>query len=86
MTIYSIDFRPFDYLTSELSALWWLYLAQGIALIALGVAVIVWPELLAILAAAFFIAIGMVLLALGWRVRQVKRRYELFKRAFLIEP
>lgn len=86
MPVYSIDFRPFDYITPELSALWWFYLSQGIALIALGVAVIVWPELLAFLAAAFFIAIGIVLLVLGWRVRQVKRRYELFKRSFLIEP
>lgn len=85
MPIYSIDFRPFDYLTAELSALWWFYLSQGFALIALGVAVIIWPELLAFLAAAFFIAIGMVLLVLGWRVRQVKRRYEQFKRSFIIE-
>ncbi|MBO9310759.1 MAG: hypothetical protein J7456_13035 [Chloroflexus sp.] len=85
MPVYSIDFRPFDYLTAELSALWWFYLLQGMALIALGVAVIIWPELLAFLAAAFFIAIGSVLLVLGWRVRQVKRRYELFKRSFIIE-
>lgn len=86
MPVYSIDFRPFDYITAELSALWWFYLSQGVALVALGVAVIVWPELLAYLAAVFFIAIGVVLLVLGWRVRQVKRRYELFKRSFLIEP
>ncbi len=85
MPVYSIDFRPFDYLTAELSALWWFYLSQGLALIALGIVVIIWPELLALLAAAFFIAIGSVLLVLGWRVRQVKRRYELFKRSFIIE-
>jgi len=85
MPVYSIDCRPFDYLTAELSALWWFYLSQGLALIALGIAVIIWPELLALLAAAFFIAIGSVLLVLGWRVRQVKRRYELFKRSFIIE-
>ncbi|MGC8950681.1 hypothetical protein [Chloroflexus sp.] len=84
--MYRIDFRPFDYLTAELAALWWFYLSQGLALIALGVAVIIWPELLAYLAAIFFIAIGVVLLVLGWRVRQVKRRYELFKQSFLLEP
>jgi len=31
MPVYSIDFRPFDYLTAELSALWWFYLSQGLA-------------------------------------------------------
>ncbi len=83
MTTRYVDLRPLDHLTQELSALWWLYLIQGIALILLGVLVIIWPELLAILAAAFFIAIGVVLLSLGWRVRQVKRSYERFKRRLL---
>ena len=77
------DLRPLDYLTAELSALWWFYLSQGLALILLGIAVIIWPDLLAVLAAAFFIAIGVVLITLGWRVRRVKRSYETFKRTIL---
>ncbi|HWQ15499.1 MAG TPA: hypothetical protein VNL77_22045 [Roseiflexaceae bacterium] len=77
------DLRPLDHLTAELSALWWFYLSQGLALILLGIAVIVWPDLLAVLAAAFFIAIGVVLITLGWRVRRVKRSYETFKRTIL---
>lgn len=77
------DLRPLDYVTAELSALWWLYLSQGLALILLGIAVIIWPDLLAILAAAFFIAIGILLITIGWRVRRVKRGYESLKRAIL---
>jgi uncharacterized membrane protein HdeD (DUF308 family) len=77
------DLRPLDYLTAELSALWWFYLSQGLALVLLGIAVIIWPDLLAVLAAAFFIAIGVVLITLGWRVRRVKRGYETFKRTIL---
>jgi uncharacterized membrane protein HdeD (DUF308 family) len=77
------DLRPLDYLTAELSALWWFYLSQGLALVLLGIAVIIWPDLLAVLAAAFFIAIGVVLITLGWRVRRVKRSYETFKRTIL---
>jgi uncharacterized membrane protein HdeD (DUF308 family) len=77
------DLRPLDYVTAELSALWWLYLSQGLALILLGIAVIIWPDLLAILAAAFFIAIGILLITIGWRVRRVKRGYEALKRAIL---
>lgn len=83
MTTRYIDLRPLDHLTRELSALWWLYLTQGLALILLGILVLIWPELLAVLAAAFFVAIGVVLLTLGWRVRQVKRSYERFKRSLL---
>jgi uncharacterized membrane protein HdeD (DUF308 family) len=73
------DLRPLDYLTKELSALWWLYLLQGIGLILLGIAVVLLPELLTILAASFLIAVGSVLLLLAWRVRRVKRGYETFK-------
>ncbi len=77
------DLRPLDYVAAELSALWWFYLSQGVALILLGIAVVIWPELLTFLAAAFFIAIGIVLITLGWRVRRVKRGYEDLKRSIL---
>ena len=73
------DLRPLDYVTHELSALWWLYLLQGLALIAFGIAVVIWPQLLAILVGAFFMAVGMVLLTLAWRVRRVRSSYERFK-------
>jgi uncharacterized membrane protein HdeD (DUF308 family) len=81
MTMRYFDLRPLDYVTAELSALWWFYLSQGIALILLGIAVIIWPDLLAILAASFFIVIGAVLITLSWRTRKVKRSYESFKRS-----
>jgi uncharacterized membrane protein HdeD (DUF308 family) len=83
MSVRYVDLRPLDYLTAELSALWWFYLSQGLALILLGIAVIIWPQLLAVLAAAFFIAIGAVLIMLGWRIRRVKRSYEQFKHSLL---
>ena len=79
MALHYFDLRPLDYVTKELSALWWLYLLQGFGLVLLGIAVVIFPELLAILAASFFIAVGIVLLMLAWRVRRVKRGYETFK-------
>ncbi len=83
LTIRYFDLRPLDYLTAELSVLWWFFLLQGFALILLGIAVIIFPQLLAILAAAFFIAIGIVLLTFAWRVRRVKQGYEHIKRQIL---
>ncbi len=77
------DLRPIEFLTKELSALWWFYLLQGLGLILLGIAIVVFPELLAILAASFFIAVGVSVLMLAWRVRRVKRGYETFKQQIL---
>ncbi len=83
MSLRYFDLRPLDYLTKELSALWWFYLLQGIGLILLGIAVVIFPQLLAILAASCFIAVGSDLLVLAWRVQQVKRRYESYKHHIL---
>lgn len=77
------DLRPIEFLTKELSALWWFYLLQGLGLILLGIAIVVFPELLAILAASFFIAVGVSVLMLAWRVGRVKRGYETFKQQIL---
>ncbi len=83
MSLRYFDLRPFDFLTKELSALWWFYLLQGIGLILLGIAIVIFPELLAILAASFFIAVGISVLMLAWRVRRVQRGYETFKQQIL---
>ncbi len=74
------DLRPLDRLIKDLSAVWWFYLLGGLALILLGIAIVIYPELLAIMIAAVFIALGLVVLARGWQVRQVKSRYERLKR------
>ena len=77
------DLHPLDFIRNELSALWWWYVWQGAGLILLGIAVIVWPEFLTILAASFLIAAGSTLLLFAWRVRRIKRRYNTF---LAIEP
>ncbi len=77
--MYSFDLGPRDYVREELSTLWWLYICKAVSLILLGITIIVWPELLAILAASFLIAAGSVLLLLAWRVRRIKRRYKTYR-------
>ena len=77
------DLRHFDFLIKDLSGLWWSYLLLGILLIVWGVAIVVWPQLLVALVAALFIVAGASVLALAWRVRQLRRRYQSFKRELI---
>ncbi len=77
------DLRPIEYFIKDLSALWWYYLLLGLLLILWGVAIAVWPELLAALVAALFIVGGVTVLGLAWCVWRLQRRYQTFKRDFI---
>ncbi len=48
-------------------------------MILLDIAVVVFPELLAILAASFLIAVDSILLLLAWHIRRVSLGYETFR-------
>ncbi|HWQ14370.1 MAG TPA: hypothetical protein VNL77_16340 [Roseiflexaceae bacterium] len=78
-----IDLRFLDYLIRDLGTLWWMYLLQGLLLIAWGIAILIWPELLTALVAALFVIAGIVVLAIGWRVWQLRRRYGMLKRQII---
>lgn len=54
----------------------WLILAPGMALIFLGLAILIWPELLAYMVAGLFLAIGITLAAWGWRMRRLQQRMQ----------
>ena len=71
--------RYFDFLVKDLSGLWWSYLLLGTVLIAWGIAIVIWPELLVAFVAALFIMAGASILGVAWRVRQLQRRYRSFK-------
>ncbi len=51
----------------------WLFIAPGLILILFGVAILLWPELLAYMVAGLFIAIGFSLTVWGWRLSQRRR-------------
>ncbi len=53
---------------------WWLVMGPGLALIFLGLAILVWPELLAYMVALALLTGGMVLALWGWRMRGAERR------------
>jgi uncharacterized membrane protein HdeD (DUF308 family) len=78
-----IDLRFLDYVIKDLSTLWWMYLMWGLLLIAWGIAILIWPELLTALVAALFMTAGIMVLVLGWRAWSLKRRYGALKRQIL---
>lgn len=51
----------------------WLFIAPGLTLILFGVAILLWPELLAYMVAGLFIAIGFSITGWGWRFSQRRR-------------
>ncbi len=78
-----IDLRPVDYFINDLSALWWYYLLLGLLLVALGIAIAIWPQLLVAFVAALFIMAGLTVLGLAWRIWRLQRRYQTFKREMI---
>jgi hypothetical protein len=77
------DLRPLDYVIRHLNTLWWMYVLQALFLIAWGIAILIWPQLLTALVAALFVAAGITLLIIGWRVWSLKRHYGVVKRQIL---
>lgn len=52
----------------------WLLMLPGMALIALALAILLWPQLLAYLVAGAILTAGIVLTGWGWGMRQAARR------------
>jgi hypothetical protein len=52
---------------------WWLMMAPGTGLVLLGLAILLWPELLAYMVAGVLLFIGVTLLAWSWRMRRAER-------------
>ena len=76
---HNINLRPFEWIISNLRAVWWLSLLPALSLIGLGLAILIWPELLAFLVATFLITSGTVIMAFAWRIRATTRRVEELK-------
>lgn len=70
------EIRFYDNYTATLSSPWWLFALLGGNFILLGILILIFPELLAWLVAAFLIFDGALLLGIGWQLRRLKRRYE----------
>jgi O-antigen/teichoic acid export membrane protein len=52
---------------------WWLMMAPGTGFVLMGLAILLWPELLAYMVAGVLLFIGVTLLAWSWRMRRAER-------------
>jgi uncharacterized membrane protein HdeD (DUF308 family) len=75
----------FDSYTRQISSTWWLFLLEGLWLIGLGVLVALMPSLLVALVSAVFVVLGVMTLVTAFRVRGLRRQYEILKREWWIE-
>lgn len=69
----------YDSYTTEVSSTWWLYLLEGVSLIALGLLIMLMPALLVGLISGFLLFVGVLSVALAFRVRRLRKRYEQWK-------
>ena len=75
----------FDSYTREISSTWWLFLLEGLCSIGFGILVAVMPTILVALVSAVFIVLGAMMLVTAFRVRRLRRRYEILKREWWSE-
>ena len=75
----------FDSYTREISSTWWLFLLEGLCLIGFGILVALMPTILVALVSAVLIVLGAMMLVTAFRVRRLRRRYEILKREWWSE-
>ena len=74
---------PVARISRDLRDVSWLYLIQGVVLVLLGVLILIFPDLLAILVAAFLVIGGLLTMATGWRMRRARRAFDELSRLLL---
>jgi uncharacterized membrane protein HdeD (DUF308 family) len=75
----------FEGYTREISSTWWLFLLEGLWLIGLGVLIAVVPSLLVALVSAGLVVLGAIAILTAFRVRGLRRQYEILKRQWWAE-
>lgn len=75
----------YDRLMNFFSTPWWVYLLMGINFILLAVLILIYPDLLAFLAAGFLLFNGLLMVVLALRYKSLKKKYRGWKEAYWIE-
>jgi Flp pilus assembly protein TadB len=52
---------------------WWLVMLPGLSLVFIGLAILIWPELLAYMVATLFLFAGITLTLWGWQMRRMRQ-------------
>jgi len=61
---------------NDLDLFWKLQMALGAAIVLLGLAVLLYPEILVVLVSSAITMVGIGLIYSGWKMRQLQRRIE----------
>jgi uncharacterized membrane protein HdeD (DUF308 family) len=80
------EIRFYDSYTREIASPGWLYMLLGVSLILLAVLIMLMPELLAYLVAAFLLFDGLLFLVIGWQLRRFARRYNRWREEMWSAP
>ncbi len=75
----------YDRLISFFTTPWWMYLLMGVNFILLAILIMMYPELLAYLVAGFLLFNGIILIALAFRYRSLKKKNNGWHKEFWIE-
>ncbi len=69
----------FDVFSDGLTQTWRHQLIQGVLFILFGLLIALFPQLLVVMAAAFFMTIGVVWIVFAWGLRRFIRQYRGFR-------
>ena len=75
----------YDQFTNFFATPWWMYLLMGVNFIILAILIMIYPELLAFLVAAFLLFNGLLLVVLAFRYKSLKKKYRNWKSSFWVE-
>ena len=69
-------FEIFDMFANQLSGLWKYSFLQGVLLIAFGILILLFPQILVAMIAAFLVILGVTFLTFAWKGRKFHENYE----------
>jgi hypothetical protein len=61
---------------NDSGGLWWMLMTPGIFLTLVGLAILIWPELLAYTVAMVLLFAGVTLMVWSWRMRRAEQRLQ----------
>lgn len=70
----------YDNFTDAVAGTWTTFLLQGLALILIGLAILIVPQLLAAMVAVTFLMLGTFCLALAFKTKRLRKDYQHWRR------
>ncbi|RMG23163.1 MAG: hypothetical protein D6730_14950 [Bacteroidetes bacterium] len=75
----------YDNYTGHLFSPWWMYLLMGFNFVLMAILIFMFPDFLAYLVAAFLLVNGIVMVALAFQVRSLRKNYHRWRKKFWVD-